>query len=273
MHLPRVSIRGLMIWVAVAALVAFAVLRCDLSVLPEHIIWLGDDIADGQVGLVGTSEHWIVRPYLAHWIIPAVTIAVAWPKRNKCVTWLAFGAVVLILASWVVLRRPIMPPVMWPGGQEMWPHYSLFYVRRRLAGESDWHRPRWPFAFDFISYQYQKADLLCLIALAFLLVVTFIRRRLLPLGLLAAAALVLNLCKFVDWVSMMSIARHWGAGESPWQGHSDAVLRWVRKGASIPRASWLELAEGPLMIAVICYLLVILVVARHPGEVELKTSG
>jgi hypothetical protein len=273
MRLPRMSIRGLMFWVAGVALLLFAGLRCDLSALPEHIIWLGDDNADDQVGLVGLCLHWIVRPYLAHWIIPAVTIAVAWPKRNKCVTCLAFGAVVLILASWVVLRRPIYPLVVGPGGLEMWPHYFLSYVRKRLAGDSDWHHPHWPFAFDFMSYQYQKADLLCLIALVFLLVVTLIRRRLLPLRLLAAAALVLNLCKFVDWVSMMSIGRHWGVGESPWQGHSDAVLRWVREGASIPRASWLELAEGPLMIAVICYLLVILVVARHPDEIELKTSG
>ncbi len=270
MHLPRTSTRGLMIWVAGVALVLFAGLRCDLSALPEHIIWLGDDYADGKMG---NNPRWIVRPYLAHWIIPAVTIAVAWPRRNKCVTWLAFGAVVLILASWVVLRRPIYPVVVWPGGWEMWPRYSLLYVRQRLAGDSDWHRPHWPFAFDFMRYQYQKADLLCLIALVFLLVVTFIRRRLLPLRLLAAAALVVNLCKFVDWVSMMSIARHWGVDESPWQRHSDAVLRWVREGASIPRASWLELAEGPLMIAVICYLLVILVVARDPDESELKTSG
>jgi hypothetical protein len=270
MRLPRFSVRGLMILVAGVALVLFAGLRCDLSALPEHIIWLGYDNADGQMG---PCLHWIVRPYLARWIIPAVTIAIAWPKRNKCVTWLAFGAVVLVLASWVVLRRPIYPLAVWPGGLEMWPHYFLFYVRKRLAGDTDWYRSRWPFAFDFIGYQYQKADLLCLIALVFLLVVTLIRHRLLPPRLLAAAALVVNLCKFVDWVSMMSIARNWGVGESPWQGHSDAVLRWVREGPSIPRASWLELAEGLLMIAVICYLLVILFVALGPNKVELKTSG
>ena len=128
-------------------------------------------------------------------------------------------------------------------------------------------RPPYPVSpFRYELFYYQKADLLCLLALLSILVIRLIRP--LPLRMLVLIALLVNLYKLCEWGSLIWHGRYWGSG-APQQRALErhAILDPGRLGLS--RASWFELAEGPLMIAVVAYLLVVLFVARRLQKIEL----
>ena len=79
MHPPKLTIRSLMIGIAVMAVAVFAVLRLDIPSLPEQTIWGGTKPSRGPAGIWHDP---ISYTYLAHCVIPFITIAVVWPRRK-----------------------------------------------------------------------------------------------------------------------------------------------------------------------------------------------
>jgi hypothetical protein len=266
MAFMRIRISSLMTWIAVTALVCFAMLRLDISTIPEQTIWGGLE----PQWWPGTQYHYIFNTYLAHWVIPLITVAVAWPHRRARVTRLGIGAVTLSLASWVVLRRVVYPFVFGPFGIMYWPHFHLNYLKESIASRS--FRPTYPVSpFTYDVFYHQKADLVCLLALLTVLMIRLTRP--LPLRWIAGVTLVVNIYKFVEWGSLLWCGRYWGPGDAPRTGHSNATRFWVFKPLAIPRATWFEVAEGPLMIAVICYLVAILCVGSRAPVPTGEMSG
>ena len=264
MHLPKLTIRASMIGTAVMAVAVFGVLRLDIPALPKQTVWGG--IRDP--GPWRPSMEQLCNTYLIHWVIPLITIAVVWPRRTTSVSWLGIAAIVLTLASWVVLRRLVWPPVMGPSGAMYWPHFHVNYLKESLAMRA--FRPPYPVSpFRFEVFYVQKADLLCLLALLIILVIRLIRP--LPLRVLVLIALLINLYKLCEWGSLMWHGRYWGSGVPSSNGHSSATQLWVPDGWVVPRASPFELAEGPQMIVVVGYLLFYLLVARRPNEDRIST--
>ena len=229
MALMRIRLRGMMTLIAVTALVLFAMLRLDISTIPEQTIWGGLELPWAP----GPHFHYIFNTYLAHWVIPSLTVAVAWPQRRATVTRLGIGAVALSLASWVVLRRVVYPYVFGPGGAMYWPHFHLNYLKESIASRS--FRPTYPVSpFTYDVFYNQKADIVCLLALLTVLMIRLMRP--LPLRWIASVALVVNIYKFVEWGSLLWYGRHWGPGDAPSTGHSNATRFWIPEFHATPRA-------------------------------------
>jgi hypothetical protein len=266
MRPPTMSIQGLMIAVSVAALTLFAVLRLDIPSLPHQSIWRGIDPSEN---LPGVQLSYLIFSYLAHWVVPLITVAVVWTCKKDRITWIGIGAISLTVASWIVLRRLVFPPIAGPGGFAMWPMSHLEYLKRAIAARTMF--PGWPpLPFTFEVIYAQKADLLCLLALLIVLVLKLHRR--LPLSSIAVVALVVNAYKSYEWCLLMWYGRQFG-NDYLYASDSPESRVWVSDGHYLPRASWLEVAEGPLMIAVICYLIGALFVDRRAFVRESDMSG
>jgi hypothetical protein len=253
MAFGRIRIRGLMTWIAVTAVVLFAVLRLDISSLPEGTIWGGFKPHWGPA--VGNKVDYLLATYLAHWVIPAITVVVVWPHRRRELIWLGIGAIMLSVTSWVVLRRIVWPPIVSPYGVMHWPSFHLNYLHRSIASRS--FQPPYPVSpFTYELFYQQKGDFLCLLALLVVLTIELIRP--LPLRLLAVTALFVNLYKFCEWGLLMCFGRYWGPGDSDGFTPSSAIPAWVPEAFATPKATLFELVQGLLMIALILYLVAIL---------------
>ncbi len=77
MRLPTIRTKGLMISVAVVALLSFAFSRLDVLALSAHTIWRGRE----QISWA--SPKWLFCPRLAFWVIPFLTIAILRPSRRR----------------------------------------------------------------------------------------------------------------------------------------------------------------------------------------------
>jgi hypothetical protein len=120
---PRFSMRTLLALVALSAALIFAAARLDIPDLPRHALWRGWDSRTFQF----SETQVLVGPRLAYWVLPLTTVMVLGNPRGTASGRVGLGLVCVALASWVVLRRPVVGF----GGLDTWPDYYIhFYIRR-----------------------------------------------------------------------------------------------------------------------------------------------
>jgi hypothetical protein len=203
-------------------------------------------------------RNFLLDPILTPWALPALTIAVVWPHRSRRASLAVAAAILFVLASWLMLGRVW---IISPGGIFLWPDRCYWYVHERwingrFAGGLTWEY-FWP------GTTRQAVELLSLALLLTLVTVSLFRpvsRRF--TALVGAGA---NGYAFWGWAGLMWSDRFWGVGKPPyWPGHL---------GATMPRASGLEILQGAVLFGLIGYLLSIIIPLRRSRASVAGTSG
>lgn len=258
MRVPALRLRTLLIVVALAGVFAFGLLRCDIPSLGQQVIWRGPEAE--SLRATGSLEPCVLDPQLAFWFIPCVTILlVEGTARRRC-TSAAIGLIILALLSWVVLRR-LAPGNIRYLTPSAWPATHLAVLRRWLSSPPN-TAPRLPGLphLERISV-YQCADLFCLVVL--LLIALIVLFRPLPRRFLAIAALAVNGLKFKEWADLMWLGDHWTDYQTIARGNLSLARAANPLYSDLRVASWVEVAEVPLMITVMAYLVGLILLARN----------
>ena len=237
----RLTVKHLMF--GVAALGLLMSLSAWMTPIAEQVLWIDES---GWGGLSGPRiQHLLVSPILSPLVIPALSLVLIWPNRNRRCILAGITATLCVLISWIMLRR------IWlitPGGVFLWPDNCLWYLHGRLPNGSKWGgRPTWDNFWP--SSKRQIADLSTLVVYLALISVS-LRRPLLP-SKVAIVPLVANGYSFAGWLTLMWSDRYWGPGNPPlWAGHL---------GATVPRVSGMEIVQGLVLFSLIGYLLAIII--------------
>jgi hypothetical protein len=260
--------RGLMISVAVVAIVFSAATRLDIPSVAKHAFWREGypkkkailyQISPAQTYTTDTfPPDYAWRPKLAYWVIPVLTSFLIWPSKNKRAVQCGIAAIGLISLSWLSLRRFMHTIIV----NHTWPDYHMRCIYHYITwgndlsymfGDSlktcDWYILFPPYAY---LTMYMSADQMANLSCLVVLLITLVARLRHPVSrrLIAMISLPPNVYTLMEWTLQMRSARSWGFRNTPFTGHPSEV---------IPNASGMEIVGGLMLIAMTAYLLFVLV--------------